>query len=309
MKRKYLLFISLALVIHLLLMLGYQALMSESALYKSDPVLQSIHEETEVLIVGHSHAMSLETNYWPHAHNMAGVGEFLHQSYYKLHYAIEEMGVRPKTVIFPLDLGATRPRNPDRQNYPSYWNRYEKHLELARFSEHPIDFWAYRLAGGMLPYKDGLHDFIDFLFADTLKQGEAMRLAGKQDINQQPDTLRRNYPDACLDKEFSAYGMHYLRSTLALSARHGIDLVFVRFPVTRGFYYRESSCYDPEVYYKMLSDSLTEWQGAYRVLDYHDTFADSLFRDPHHLEAGQVRQRFTEMVRSALVRKDEAMQD
>lgn len=300
MKRKYLLFLLLALLIHMVLSFAYQGLMAESALYQSDRSLCNLGQDTKVIIAGHSHAMALSHPDWTDAKNIASAGEVLHQSYSKLRYAIEEAKTRPELIVFPLDLGALRNYNPDRQSYQGYWNRYENSHELAQFSENSIDFWAYRLIGRILPYKDGLHDLVDYLFADSLEQREAMRRQGRKNINQRPDTLQRERIDGCLEQQFSAYGLHYLHATVELAHRHGIELVFVRFPVTRGFYFKESSCYEPEDYYRVLTDSLNDWQGTYRLMDFHDAFPDSVFRDPHHLEAGPTRLQFTEMLRAAL---------
>ncbi len=300
MKRKTFLFLAAALVIHFALVMGYKALMADSALMKSDRVLHTVGNETQVLIAGHSHTMALETDVWEGAVNISSAGENLHQSYFKLRYAIEKLGSQPEVIVIPFDLGALRNYDPTKQNYQSYWNKYEDFKELARFSESKINFWAYRLTGGMLPYQDGLHDLVDFLFADSLAQNEAMRMGGKDKINQRPDTLHRAIDRARFDDEFSAYGLHFLRATAELALSHDVELVLVRFPVTRGHYFSNSSKFDPDEYYTAVTDSLDEWGASYRILDFHDAFPDSSFRDPHHLKAGAVRQQFTEMVKAAL---------
>lgn len=295
-------FLFLACLINYLLSYGNKLMMNESQLLASDRIMLSLQDSVELLLIGNSHSFNIRTDFLPKSVCIASYGEELHNTYYKLNYLLENQNVRPKTVIMSFDLGLLRPVHFDQQKYQYYWNDYENSSESFTVSEDKSSFMTSRGLSYLFPYMDAEVDAFDFLFADNETRDIAMvRDAAK--VKQFDPSLKKVLNSACLDNQVTKIGGFYFEKLITLCSKYDINLVLIKYPISKSCYFEKSVCFDPDGYYRLINDEFIE--GKYdkvNVLDYHDAYDFTNFRDPDHLKGGEYRERFTLKVKSDLVK-------
>lgn len=291
-RTKFLVFVAAACVIHAGACQGHRHVMRHARLMQVDALLRAETPLPETLILGTSHAAALDPEAMPNAINLAGYGEHVHQTWYKLRLLLEADRV-PKRLVMGCDLGMLRFVEPADLPYQWYWNRLEAgDPSLCAYSQHPRAFVLNRLAAAAVPYADGETDAIDHFFAGN-QTGEL------RDVHW-PQPVERVHTDSCLTAQISAYGAHYFDAILAACAQHRIAVYLVRFPVTEAYYSNQSACFAPEAYYQRVDEIVRNSAADVHWIDLHDAFPRSDFRDPHHLNPGVARAALTRMVAAGM---------
>lgn len=268
--------------------------MSQSALYKADAVMNNLSDSVEHLIMGNSHALALQTANIPKAANIATYGEELHHTYFKLNHVINTNKKIPKALILSCDLGLLSDKDVDNQNYQFYWSQYESFTELYAYSKEPIQFSFNRFFDLIFPYRNTEADAFDFFLADESTVKNA-RLRQKNSIKALDPQESRIVKDSCQQQQISPLGEHFFESLLKLCDKNNIKVYLIRFPVTAHYYFTNSKCFLPEVYYKDIEKQfLSKYSNVY-ILDFHDLYDKSKFYDPHHLNQ-DIRPEFTTLV-------------
>lgn len=287
------------LSIHAGLTVWYARVMSDSSLLKSDRYFQTLPVEMDVLVMGNSHAMSINPELWKGCYNMATSGERLHQSYYKLAHLLEEKQLKVNRVIVPCDLMTLRAEKLEHTPHQFYWNRFVNESELSKFSEKPLDFSMHRLLNTLFPYKDGEKDVMDYYFAtDQSKERARERAFAK--IKSLNGDETRSLTDSCLQAQISDYGRFYMDKITQLCEKHNCKLSMVRFPVTAHYFFSESECFDPEEHYQLVTNTFQIKGQSVPILDFHAAFPQSAFRDPHHLKYGAECDSMTLLLQAAI---------
>lgn len=287
------------LSIHAGLTVWYARVMSDSSLLKSDRYFQTLPVEMDVLVMGNSHAMSINPELWEGCYNMATSGERLHQSYYKLAHLLEEKQLKVNRVIVPCDLMTLRAEKLEHTPHQFYWNRFVNESELSKFSEKPLDFSMHRLLNTLFPYKDGEKDVMDYYFAtDQSKERARERAFAK--IKSLNGDETRSLTDSCLQAQISDYGRFYMDKITQLCEKHNCKLSMVRFPVTAHYFFSESECFDPEEHYQLVTNTFQIKGQSVPILDFHAAFPQSAFRDPHHLKYGAECDSMTLLLQAAI---------
>ncbi|MCP4457506.1 MAG: hypothetical protein GY816_05685 [Cytophagales bacterium] len=262
--------------------------MSESQLIKADTEMKILPNDTELLIMGNSHSLALLPAHLRKASNISSYGERIHQSYYKLDYVLNS-NIKPHYVVLNYDLGQLRDYSVDNQNYQFYWNNLENLKELLQFSDKRAGFIFNRLISFISPYHDGETEMFDFFFA----RGDTGKLRDK-DVDMSEVTTTSMKSDSCLEEQFGDLPLYFFDKLLERIVKEDIQLILVRFPVTRNYFLSQSTCYSPLDYYSRLLSKMINKNDNIRVLDYHDVYNDGYFRDPHHLAGESIRVSFTQ---------------
>lgn len=302
MGKKLLILGLLFFVTHASLTAWYAHVMRGSSLIQSDRHLQSLPDSMDILVMGNSHAMSINPALWDGTQNMATSGEKLHQTYYKLKYVLETREKRAANVIMPCDLMTLWKETVDHTPYQYYWNRYVDEGELVQFSEHSLDFTMHRLLNTLFPYKDGEKDIMDYYLAN---EGSRIRAQARAlaKIRTLDEGAQRQLTDSCAQAQISEYGRFYLNKIIELCEEHDSRLSFVRFPVTPHYFFEESYCFNPEEHYQTIRETFLQQGKTIPMYDFHDAFPLKAFRDPHHLHYGEECDRFTLQLKAEFKKK------
>lgn len=299
MGKKLLILGFIFLSIHAGLTIWYARVMSESSLLKSDRYFQTLPAEMDVLVIGNSHAMSINPDLWEGCYNMSTSGECLHQTYYKLEHLLEVRERKVKQVVVPCDLMTLRAENLEHTRNQFYWNRFVNEGELSKFAEKPLDFSMHRLLNTLFPYKDGEKDVMDYYFA-TEQSKERARERAFAKIKSLSGDETRSLTDSCLQAQISDYGRFYMNKLTKLCQQHQCELSLVRFPVTAHYFFSESACFDPEEHYQRVRETFQINGQSVPILDFHTAFPQSAFRDPHHLKYGAQCDSMTLLLKAAI---------
>ena len=282
------------LLINFALSILFMMMMDESQLLVADNKMK-LNRPFNFLVIGNSHALALQEEQMPNTNNIASYGEQLQNTYFKLEFYLKNNPKPAKGVIMSYDLGIVRRLEIDNQPYQFYWNRYEHRAGLMRYSEKRTSFVLSRLSSLLFPYKDGEVDAFDYLFADQQTRNIAsMRDQGK--INKLPVDAQRQISEDCIMREISEAGLYYFKQIIKLCKKNDVKLYLVRFPVTPLHQFNLSKCYDPEEFYQRVQVSSFGNSPIVEVLDFHNQYDESYFRDPHHLKGGATREEFSKMV-------------
>ena len=289
-------FIVIAVIINFFLNQFYSKVMEKSHLMEIDSEFHSWNHEVPInyLIIGSSHSFGLQKEYVENAVHFGSWGEEVSRTYYKLKYVLEESNYQVKNVLMNFDLGLTR-RADVSENY-FYWIRYVDFLELGREKDCLPDYIYKYLKGLLFKYADGEMDIFEYFTLDESKSG-ALRSGDYIPPLNALDTTSNRFSDECLKKELNQVAINYLVRLVELCEKHQVNLVLIKFPVTKYFYYKHSACYDPDEYYSVIEEEIQKNSTGTYIIDFQKLYFDddSKFRDPHHL-SGPVRPGFTQLV-------------
>lgn len=288
---KIAIFLLCAVLVHVLLLKGHRTVMQDSRLMVVNRKMQSIEESPKTLIMGNSHAVAIDEGVIGNALNIAGYGEHIHQSWYKLKFLLDE-GKKPDRIILSCDLGMLRSLNPDDLPYQWYWNKFED-AELGNFAHSRRHFLMNRLLARAFPYTETETDAMDYYFGSAKKEGQ-LRESGSDKLHEQTHT------DSCLQAQFSEYGLYFLDRFLERCRAENIEVHLTRFPITTGFIQQQASCYRSEDYYSTLRVIAAKPDLDLNWIDLHNSFPNEDFRDPHHLRTGSPRSRLSKMIADSL---------
>lgn len=295
-KKKISVFLFCALILHMVLLVINNRLLKESRIGELERTQASLPNSDFTLVLGNSHAAAVLTEFLDNAHNLASYGESLHKSYYRLVDVVKRDGNKPANLILSFDLGIMENRADFKDPNQYYWNTLENSGELARFVDNKFAFFNHRLSSKVIPYKNLDVVLFDYFFA---KRSPVGALRPSTSLVERSIKERAPTPEG-LVAQLSPYGKYYLRQTLKLAREHNIRVLLVRFPVTQRHYVEKSNNFEPSLFYREAHSIASKELDNVKILDLHDRFEESEFRDPDHLRGGAPRQRMTQLIAEKL---------
>ncbi len=304
---RHLLFLSLIVGIHLPLADFHERKLNKRN-YAVLAQLESFADSLDILVLGDSHAGNgLDPRLLPGGFNWASGGESYLANYFRLKSLLER-GVRPETVVLPLDLHSLSSLRSEQIPQGASWRRVISHSELreAFGIRYPMVFARGLL--GRAPYvakgtdlvRESLRPTVPKVFRGYTPQGSALF---SEDRGQ--ESLARIRAEAHLlgQEPITEEMRYFLRKILILCDDRGIRLVLIRFPVTREYFQVASALVPPDAYYQAIAVLVSAYPSAL-TLDHHDTYwgRNELFQDPNHLNAEGAAQ-FTALIRDELSRR------
>ena len=146
-------------------------------------------------------------------------------------------------------------------------------------------------------YADGDMNVWEYLLPVEQVQGGLM-------TNQVPvlpftphDTVGSVFSDSLLTVHLNKGGIEYWKSILDVCIENGIELVLVKYPISKHCYYEEIRGYG--VLELRLEKILIDLKVSYKILDYHSLYfgQDEMFRDPNHLISREPRSFLTQCIK------------
>jgi len=288
---RILLFITGLIIINQICNLIYtEVVLSQSLLYQGEEQFQQVKQDVTILVMGDSHTeYSVNPTYMESAFNFSSSGEHYIQSFYKLRYYLEGEGLNFKTVVLPLDMHSFSGYRTDEIINNDYWRKYVDYFELAQEKE---EFWtviSFRLEGE-LAYWHGADETKNFLSKKGKKLNGGFLTKKKSIRKKKPQkivNLAKSRVRSHLGKEiyFNEVLLKYFKRLLELVKKHEINVVFIRYPVTREYFQAAKKYIPEEQYYSNLKAIIEDYFQNPAILDYHDLYWDQLnfFNDVDHL--------------------------
>jgi len=251
-------------------------------------------KEIQYLILGNSHSFGIETYENDSLVHFASYGENWSQSYYKLNHLINQ-GYSIDHLLLNYDLTDTRQIGLDNKNL-NYWAKYINFFELGNITNNFSQYIGFWVRANFMSYAGRYFEFFEYY---TLGENP---LIEKQEVQFNPPDFVESHKreNDCLDQVIKEEAIFYLEKIIALCTSNDIQLVLIKYPITKYHYYKHSSCFDPSEYYNELNKRLHS-SNPIQILDYQKLYFDnnSMFRDDHHL-IGSIRGEFSQRVRKAL---------
>jgi len=267
-----------------------EVVLSHSLVYRVEEQFQQNKEDLSVVFLGDSHPRnSVNPTYMEHAFNFATGGENYIQTYYKLRYYLEEERLDIKTVVLPLDLHSFSGKRSDEFRDNNYWQKYLNYWEIAQVKNgnfQILNFWL----DGEMAYWHGADETESFLVnfqvemekgfvprGQIIKSAEGKYIGGMAKARARGQLSRKRVIDEAI--------VYYFKELLKLCTRNGIQVVFVRYPVTREYYSVAIKIVPIEEYYNELTGIIEEFIDSPIILDFHDKYWDqpNFFGDVDHL--------------------------
>ncbi len=269
----------------------YLMVMQKSHLVETDQKFHQYAEtgQLDLVIMGNSHTFAINADSIQNSIHFGSYAETIEKSFFKLKYLVES-DKEPQRIILSYDLGLLNDKNINLKWNSFYWVKYYDKMEFFEVTDDKLGFVFHLLKAKLIPYADGEIDLVDYYFSDEVPVELENLRNDKKALNQ----VKAEFD--CLDSQLSDIGVHYFKKFVNTCTENGIELILVRFPLTSYFYQSQLYCYDDLEYYDWIkSNCLSD---EIRILDYHNSYADSLFKDPHHLKGGVIRQMFTSKLKN-----------
>ncbi len=298
MKRKRALtsalFISLLILAHVVLVLLYNnVIMTGSRLNRVDHQFHQLTEDLEYLILGDSHAQDgLNPGVLPNGFNFASSGENWVQTYYKLNHILKDTNTKFRTLVLPFDLHSFSSFRSGRFEDLYYWSQYIEFIELGEMTGERYKHLPEIIEGRYFPYFGQGRSFLR-LFAGLGKKDTRPLIKGYIGFDEEgkivPRTrspeakkrARRHFKGADPVSENLAV---FFKRILKLCNDRGINVVLVKFPVTREYYSAVGELIQIDEVDKEVSRLVPPGSNT-RILDFRRLFFDQqeLLADVDHL--------------------------
>jgi len=291
MAIKFLLKISLFILIIALNTLFYELVLQFNEPESLEKELLEQKEEIEVLILGDSHPkLSLNPLNVKNSFNLTTHGENYLQTYARFKSALEIEGFNPKIIILPLDWHSFSSFRAGRFNNEWYWQKHLNFFELAFKLKKPTlinqaisAFFYFKergegllaaLAGVSLPKKGFYWQGFNGLDNDFSQAKNRLTIA--------QDKVERHFKDAeLLDKTM----LESFLNILKLAQDQQQKVILISFPVSIEYYLLAKEQFVSEATYQdVTSDFLEDFDNIY-YLDYQNLYFNNpeLFFDSDHL--------------------------
>lgn len=244
-------------------------------------------EDLKVLFLGDSRpATSIIPEYIPGSYNYCFEGENYSQFYFRARRVVGQKEL--ETIVLPLDIHSFSDYRSNPYNNVVYWLDFASPEELSDLTGKPRSLLMIKKYA---PFIGSGRDFAAFKLG---KQGANRRLADgwkylgdksrAKDDNKEFAAHNRvgehfkHYPEV-INKDLFAY---YLK-TIELARENGIELVLVKYPVSRDYLVEAAKLgVAPEEIYEYARDNTPDY-GDLTVLDYRDIYNDEYFFNSDHL--------------------------
>lgn len=302
-KRKFILFIGLLTIVHVVLYVVFIRLFNENdELSIQINTYKKIHN-AKIVLFGDSHvARSIDVSQIDSIYSLAYFGENNMMNYYKLKYCLANNFEKPRYIILPCDI----------ITYSSGFNKFLTnkyfYYSLIPFSEASclnenrlFSYYDY-LKTKFIPYTEWRYA-LNRMDIDRLKKSN--NKFSDKSIKEQEIDARKFIQDEiliCGDKNnlYDENSLNYLQKTIRLCTDNKIKLVFVKFPLTHSILNEIKFHVDSTYILKRPSEKIINQQGI-PILNFERLFINhnELFFDSHHLNLnGQMK--FTEIFKHKL---------
>ncbi|MFT6138637.1 MAG: hypothetical protein ACJAUJ_001732 [Salibacteraceae bacterium] len=231
-------------------------------------------------------------------------GETSVQSYFKFRHLIEVEKIKIDTVVFPVGLLIPASRKPTRNLNSYYWSKYVDYLELGKQEKNLEPYISVFAKSTLFPWYEYPYMRLKLLYneipgldksiAEAYRAGDSLekRNQCRKVVNYLMDE-NSNYTDAVL---------YYLEETILLCKKHGIKLIFIKYPISIPF---------KDVAIEILKKNEIDYLKSDRIinahindltlLDYSGLFDNhpDYFGDMHHLNSIGSKH-LTEIIRKEL---------
>jgi hypothetical protein len=292
------------ILIPILLLLGLNFLLNEWFKYiNKEAVIWELeadfydnvkNKEVQYLILGNSHSFGIETYENDSLVHFASYGENWAKSYYKLKYLIDQ-GYSIEYLLLNYDITDTKQIGLDNKNL-NYWGKYVNFYELGNVTNNFSQYFGFWLRANFINYAGRYFEFFEYY---TLDKNDKME--NKEATFTPPDFFQKhNIEENCFDEIIGNDSKFYLQKIVKICIENNIQLVMVKYPITKYHYYKHSTCFDPMNYYNKLDEYLSP-SARIEILDYQKLYFDqnANFRDDHHL-VSSMRDEFSKKVRNDL---------
>lgn len=292
-KNRLLIFSAILVVINVLLDQGFKYFSVHNILNeKMDEQFAGYNDTLKYLAMGNSHNC-VNTRILPLSFNYGSPSENYIQSYYKLKHILERSGKKPQYLILQSDLSSYGTKISERYEYNSYWIKYLDYVELAKVKEERSVLFKW-LEGKLFSYAGNYKD-IQLSIVYRLKMKNLEMYNGYRphrdyhNFANEPNKQKSAWNKAQLiltnDLYFDPSIKYYFEKILSLCQQHNVQVVLVRYPLTKEFNTEERKIVPAG---KLISEieAIASNYSVYRgTLDYHDIFFDhpEYFFDPDHL--------------------------
>jgi len=294
--KKILFPILLILGLNFLLNEWFKYINKEAVIWKLDADFYEnvSNKEVQYLILGNSHSFGIETYENDSLVHFASYGENWAKSYYKLNYLIDQ-GYKIEYVMLNYDITDTKQIGLDNKNL-NYWGKYVDFFELGNVSNNFSQYLGFWLRANFINYAGRYFEFFEYY---TLSEDQNEK---RQEATFTPPEFiqRHDLEENCFNEIIGDDSKFYLQKIVKICNENSIQLVMIKYPITKYHYYKHSTCFNPTNYYHQLDELLSPTNNV-EVLDYQKLYFDqnANFRDDHHL-IGSVRSEFSNTVRRDL---------
>ena len=269
-------------------------------LYRQQRAFLEGSADLRFLVIGNSRARNgVEVDRLGGAFSLASPGESFVETHGHLRYALEHTDKRIGAVILPIGLGSLKPMGFRRGHY---WVHLVDYWEIGLRNGQPLRYAAAWLEDRLLPYR--------FLVGQSLARilGHSGAGPGEGEADADADARLAALDPAARERQLAAHlsfitraglldgaALDALDDMLALLAEHGVQGVFVKFPIGTPLLDALHDLADAQGYPQAAIDARIAASPSAHLLDYQGLFAgrDALFSDLNHLNA-QGRRLLTE---------------
>ncbi|HOD49026.1 MAG TPA: hypothetical protein PKY01_20615 [Candidatus Hydrogenedentes bacterium] len=283
-------FLTVLVAIHAGLRQAYYAFITPRDTYLQEQESFTAHEGAyDVALFGDSHALlSVQARLLGNAANLSQLGEGYIERYYKLDYNLRKNPGKLKTIILPLDMHSFSPVWGENFNIvsSSRYVNFADYVWQTGFTTKALrDFVHYYV----FPYADCTPEIYAALPSNVREKTRAG--AARFDRN-----LAKTPPNAEQIKKLmiTHYGeqrewrsekaLRYFNRIKTLCQKENINVVFVRFPVSKLYFDAASEIVPIDEFDRFTQELVDDWPGA-MLLNYRGLYfdRDDLFADLNHL--------------------------
>lgn len=230
-------------------------------------------------------------------------------TYYRLLQIINDEKSKIKLVILPIDLHTFSSYHNNRLMNDVYWKKYIDYWELGAYKGDLLTNMNKRFQGEFA-YINGIGGLHDVIKIKTGEQILPILTDGHRttngnfslDMNAKATTryrVRRHFHNQeVLDEDI----IYYFFRTLDLLHSYDIDIVLVKYPISKKYFYFSTEYIDSDSYYRNITQLIVNNGYDLPILDYHDLFWNELhyFDDAEHLNINGAKV-FTPIIREDLI--------
>lgn len=280
----------------------------EGKLFRADRQFEHSSDTIRYLFMGHSRVnRAINTGYIPGSYKLYGGGETNPYIYYRLKYILEKDDKRIETLIIPGEIGTHLYSPVMLMKDGIYWDQYLDWWEFSFQTDQPFRYLSIGIKMKLAPYAQYWRTILKLnekrlmnsvpepfhgaVFVDPERK---LRLEYREKMITRFSEFSPGYQDSIVHffiDRFAAEGvlahetnLFYLQKIKALTEKHAIDLVFLKYPLGGPFIDAFRAKMSDPVYTEPMLDSIMD-AGYGEVLDLSDIYRDSLhlYFDGHHM--------------------------
>jgi len=233
----------------------------------------------DILFLGDSHVNSVQEHLIPTALKFDSFGESYIQSYYKLKYLIADMDITIDNLILPFDLHSFSSFRSDRIINDIYWSKYVNYFELAEIKKNRKYIIKWTIAN-FCAYVGKGDEILEYL--QKVRGFPSLRKKQNENVSSRISYHLKNRDT--IDQDI----LFYFKKILHLCSENNINIVFVKYPVSKQYLVNSSHYINKKQYYNFLISVIEDFSLlSYAIWDFQDLYIDfpEIFIDSDHLNS------------------------